>query len=348
MRVAFVYPNPRESLSERVASGAAPDTSLYGQNHLAELGIDAVVRDSAVRRDHLVGGLRHRVTWHARELTLPFELRDADLVVTPLATILPLAARVMRRPKVLILSYHLVAALDRSGPVRRAMLRTALRSAAGVVTVSTAGREMLLARTGLAPEDVFVAPLGVDDRWWQPTPPPSDGYVLAVGRDLARDYATFTRALDSLDARGVIVAKEENLRGISIPDNVEVRLNISADEVRTAYAGASCVVVPTYAADDHRGTENSGTIALLEGMACGRPTIVTSRPYLADYVDASASSTVQPEDPDALRAAIRQIRADPDRVRSMGQAGRTLVETRFTTRLFASRLASIIEQLTPG
>ena len=128
------------------------------------------------------------------------------------------------------------------------MLRTALRSAAGVVAVSTAGREMLLARTSLVPEDVFVAPLGVDDRWWQPTPPPSDGYVLAVGRDLARDYATFTQALEGLDARGVIVAKEENLRGISIPDNVEGPAIPEPAVLRTMLVGRGRIesLAPTY------------------------------------------------------------------------------------------------------
>ena len=346
MRVAFVYANPRdESFLKRAAAREAPDTGLWGQNHLSELGFDAVVRDSALRRNHQAGGLWHRVTWYTRELTLPFELRDVDLVVTPLATIFPLSARIRRRPKVLVISYHVVSALDRWGPLRRATVRAALGAAAGVVTISTASREMLLSRTNLPPEDVFLAPLGVDDRWWQPMSQKPDGHILAVGRDLARDYTTFARALTGLDAKGLIIAKDENLRGVSIPDNVEVRSNIPQDELLAAYADASCVVVPIYGVEDPRGSENSGTTALLEGMACAKPTIVTSRPYLEDYVDASATSTVQPGDADDLRAAIERILEDPGRQRSMGQAGRELVETRYSTKLFASRLASIIEQV---
>jgi glycosyltransferase involved in cell wall biosynthesis len=62
-------------------------------------------------------------------------------------------------------------------------------------------------------------------------------------------------------------------------------------------------------------------------------------------VDASATITVQPGDADDLRAAINRILEDPGRQRSMGQAGRELVETRYSTKLFASRLASIIEQV---
>jgi glycosyltransferase involved in cell wall biosynthesis len=346
LRVAFVYPNPRdESFMQRAAAGEAPDTGLWGQNHLAEIGVESEIRDSALRRGHQIGGVRHRVTWYARELTLPFELGDVDVVVTPLATILPLAARVRRRPKVLVLSYHLVTGLDRWGPLRRATVRAALGAAAGIVTISTAGREMLLSRTTLSPGKVFVALLGVDDRWWKPLPPPADGHVLAVGRDLARDYETLTRALAGLDVKGVIVAKEENLRGISIPDNVEVRSNIPQPELLAAYAGASCIVVPMHGAEDPRGSENSGTTALLEGMACARPTIVSRRPYLDDYVDPAATLAVEPGDAAAMRGAIERVTADPGRQRSMGQAGREQVESRFTTRQFASRLATILEQI---
>lgn len=341
-----MYANPRdESFLRRAAAGEAPDTGLWGQNHLSELGFDAVIRDSTVRRSHVTPGLRHRLTWHARELLLPFELRDVDVAVTPLATVLPLAARAVRGPKILVVSYHLVAALDRSGAAKGLMLRKALDAAAGVVTISTASRERLLEQTNLDPDDVFVAQLGVDDRWWQPLSPASDGHVLAVGRDLARDYDTFARALAGLDVPAVIVTKAETLRGISLPANVEVRSNIPQDELLAAYANAACIVVPMVGADDPRGSENSGTTALLEGMASARPTVVTRRRYLDDYVDPSATSTVPPRDPEALREAIREILADPARQRSMGIAGRELVEARFTTRLFASRLASIIDRI---
>jgi glycosyltransferase involved in cell wall biosynthesis len=346
MRVAFVYANPRdESFLRRASAGEAPDTGLWGQNHLSELGFDAAIRDSALRRRHLTPGLRHRVTWHARELVLPFELRDVDVVVTPLSKVLPLTARVARGPKILVVSYHLVTTFERTGPAKRAVLRKSLAAAAGVLTISAASRERLIEHGRLPPEKVFVAHLGVDERWWQPLPLPENGHLLAVGRDLARDYATLARAVAGLDLKTVIVAKAENLRGISLPDNVEVRSNISQPELLAAYAGASCVVVPMVGADDPRGSENSGTTALLEGMASARPTVVTRRPYLDDYVDPAATSTVDPGDADELRNAITSILTDAERQRSMGLAGRALVEERFTTRLFARRLASVIEAI---
>ena len=345
MRVAFVYPNPRGTLTARIAAGDAPDTNLLGQNHLHEFGIDAYAYDSLLRRSTPRNPLLHRLTWHARELTLPFELRDADLVVTPLANILPLAARLRRRPRVLLLSYHLVSAWDRAGRARRRLLRSSLAATAGILTVAEAARERLVARTGLAPSHVRTATLGVDTRWWTPTALPSDGYVLSVGRDLARDYETFTRAVAGLDTRAVIVAKEENLRRVTVPDNVEVRLNISPGEVRDLYAGARCVVVPVLPESDARGTENSGTIALLEAMASGRPVVVSERAYLREYTSPQTARTFAPGDADALRNELVSLLADDDAAAALAAAARRAVEERHSTRHFAEQLARAIREL---
>lgn len=341
-RVAFVYPNPREGLLERISAGALPDTNLLGQNHLAELGIDSFVHDSVLRRHTRPGGVMHRVTWHGRELLLPWELGETDLIVTPLATLLPLASRLRRRPRVIVISYHLVSAFERASELRRRLLRASLRSAACVVTIAEKATEQLIELGGLDPAKVLTSPLGVDAGFWRPEPQRPDGYVLTVGRDLARDYATFAAAVAGLPRRAIVVAKEENLRGIELPPNVEVRLNISAEEVRELYAAAACVVVPVVPESNPRGTENSGTIALLEAMASGRPTIVSERSYLREYLHPGATLTVAAGDPNALRDAIDRVLDDAPLARSMGEAGRSRVEEGHTSRRFAERLARVI------
>jgi len=345
VRVAFVYPNPRAGLEARVAAGDAPDTNLLGQNHLRTLGVDAFVHDSFLRRGPVGSPLGHRLSWHGRELTLPFELRSADLIVSPLANLLPLAGRLPGLPPVLVLSYHLVSAWDRAGNARRRLQRASLRSASGILAASGAARDRLVARAGLDPRHVRLATLGVDTDWWQPTPVPPDGHVLTVGRDLARDYRAFAAAMAGVDRRGIVVAKEENLRGVSLPDNVEARVNISPAEVRELYAGAACVVVPVHPEADPRGTENSGTIALLEAMACGRPVVVSDRAYLRDYVSAATARAVPPGDAAAMREAIRGVLANEEAAAELGATARRDVEARHSTRRFAERLLGAIEDL---
>src|SRR5207248_7212131 len=111
-----------------------------GQNHLAALGLDARLHDPALTRR---GGGRLR--WNLREVTLPWELRDADVAFTPLAGLFPLLARARRRPRVVVVNYGLCTIWDRSSPARRALLRASLRSAATVVCLGDWQRRRLQA-----------------------------------------------------------------------------------------------------------------------------------------------------------------------------------------------------------
>jgi glycosyltransferase involved in cell wall biosynthesis len=195
---------------------------------------------------------------------------------------------------------------------------------------------------------VHVAELGVDERFWSPAPPATEGYVLSVGRDLARDYRTFVEAVGDLPTRVLLVAKEENLAGIGLPRNVEVRLDIAPSEVRDLYAGAACVVVPIQPEGHPAGTENSGTISMLEAMSMQRPVIVTDRETLRDYLRPGETAlVVPPRDPAALRESVTRVLADDAFGADLGQAARRSVEDRFTTRKFAERLARVIDELRP-
>lgn len=341
MRVAFAYPNPRRALLSEIAAGRLPDTGLLGQNHLGEYGIEAEVVDSVLRRGRRARGSLHRLTWIGREVTLPFELRRFDAVFTSLSTLLPLAARLRGGPRVALFSYHLLTADEHAGPARRRLLRACVSAASGLVCAAEAARGRLIERFELDPARVRTVHLGVDAQWWQPAPPVRDGHVLAVGRDLARDYETFGRALEGLPVRGIVVAKRENLAGVRLPANVEARFDLSPAEVRDLHRGASCAVVPVRLPGSAVGTENSGTISLLEAMACALPVVVSENDYLAEYVTSGADAlTVPPEDPAALRAALERVLGDRALAEGLGAAARLRVEQEHTTRSFAGGLAT--------
>lgn len=310
---------------------------------MGELGIEAAIREPALRRGPSLGGLRHRIVWNARELTLPWELSDFDVACTPLAGAFPLAARLRGRPRTVLLNVSLCTTYARSSGPRRRFLRAGLRAAGAVVCFSRAQRRRLLAQTGLPPGRVHVALLGVDERFYAPAAPPEDGYVLAVGRDLARDYGTFARAVAGLPRRSIVVASERNLRGLRLPDTVEARLDVSYPELRSLYAGAACVVVPTRGESHLYGADCSGQTVLLDAMAMGRPAVLSERTTLDDYVQQGETAlTVPPEDAGALRSAIERLLDDRALGEALGSAGRRLVETRHTTRQLAGRLAPIL------
>jgi glycosyltransferase involved in cell wall biosynthesis len=339
-KVAFVYPNPRAELAARVAAGEAPDSTLLGQNHLAALGIDARRHDPALTRR---GGGRLR--WNLREVTLPWELGDVNVAFTPLAGIFPSAARVRRRLRVVVVNYGLCTIWDRSSPVRRALLGSSLRSVATVVCLGDWQRRRLEEQTGAR---ATTALLGIDERYFSPRPGPTGGepYVLAVGKDLARDYATFAEAVRRLGVRAEIAAYARNLEGIRLPAGTRARA-VGPGELRDLYAGAACVVVPQRRQDYPYGSEGGGLTSLLETLAMGRPLVATDRPILHDYVTHDETALlVPPEEPDALAAAIGRVLGDAELARRLSESGRARVEAELTTRRFAERIAPILRRAT--
>src|SRR5439155_9603820 len=134
-----------------------------------------------------------------------------------------------------------------------------------------------------------------------------------------------------LPVRGVIVAKRENLAGLAVPENVEVRSGISTEDLRALYAASSCVAVPMVPDGDPRGSESSGNTALLEAMACGRATVVSRRASLSEYLYDDASRTVPGGDTRGLRAALASVTGDPALAHELGAAARKHVEERHTS-----------------
>jgi glycosyltransferase involved in cell wall biosynthesis len=340
-RVAFIYPNSRRELVADVARGEAPDSTLLGQNHLAGLGIDARIHEPRLTRTPH-SGLAHRLTWSLRELTLPWELRDVNVAFTPLANLLPLAARASRRLRVVVVNYGLCMIYERSSRARRRLLAESLRSAAAVVCLGESQREQLIEQTGLEPARVRTALLGIDERFFAPRPMlEGEPYVLTVGKDLSRDFATFAEAVRRLGVRAELAAYPRNLDGIDLPPNARARV-VGPVELRDLYAGANCVVVPQRRPGYPYGSEGGGLTSLLESMAMARPTVISDRPILHDYVrDGETAVVVPPEDPAALAGSIERVLADPG---SLGPAARRRVEAELTTEHLAGRLAPIFRE----
>src|SRR3954468_12202736 len=164
-RVAFVYPNSRLQLAAEVAAGIAPDSFLLGQNHLAELGYDAFIHEPRIRAVGESDRLSHRARWSVREIVVPWELGDADVVVTALFNLLPAVARLRRRPRTVVLDFGLATTLDRRGGLSGTILRTSLKSAAAVVCLGESQRSRLLHRVDLDPARVHTVHLGIDHEY---------------------------------------------------------------------------------------------------------------------------------------------------------------------------------------
>jgi glycosyltransferase involved in cell wall biosynthesis len=341
VKATFVYPNSRRDLLAGIERGEQPDSQLHGALYLREHGIDVAFHDPLLTRRPLRRPLA-RIAWSARELTAPYELGRTDVVFTPLAALLPLAARGRRLP-VVVINFGLNLIWRRASRARRAVLRQSLRAAARVICLGVAQQRELTVEAALDPERVLSMPIPVDDVFFTPSPHVEGRSVLAVGKDLARDYAAYVDAVRALDVDARIVAHPRNLEGVAPTENVTLLRDLSFLQLRDEYARAACVVLPQRSDAYPYGSEGGGLTALLEAMAMAKPIVASDRPILHDYVDDGVEALlVPPEDPPALRAAIERVLDDSELARSLGTAARARVERAHTSRNFAAQLAPVL------
>jgi glycosyltransferase involved in cell wall biosynthesis len=105
------------------------------------------------------------------------------------------------------------------------------------------------------------------------------------------------------------------------------------DQLVAEYRRATCVVLPSvYTLPDGRTTHVPELLGqtLLEGMACGRPTICTEVASLPEVVaHGETGYVVPPGNPAALGSAIAAVHADRQEAQRLGTNGRTRVLDRF-------------------
>lgn len=338
---AFVYHSSR-SFADFVPKGKAPDTGLYGQNHLADYGIDATILEG-VPRALWCQRRAGRLAWAAREAALAWETRSFDVVCTTLAKLLPLVAMAVRVPTVVLMTGGTCNDLRRSSPAQRAVIVGSLRTAAAIVCLAESQRRSLIDLARLDPRRVHTLLLGVDLAFFRPHESRRGAYVLAAGRDSARDYATLVAAARELPVRVVIVASRRNVVGIDLPPNVELQLDIDHRVLRDLYADALCAVIPTRREEYEYGADCSGQSVLLDAMAMACPIVVSQRSTLVGYVNHDESALiVTPEDPPALRAAIERLLTEDGLGTRLGRAARRRVESGLSSRNFAAHLAPLL------
>jgi glycosyltransferase involved in cell wall biosynthesis len=171
-------------------------------------------------------------------------------------------------------------------------------------------------------------------------------HVLAAGRDAGRDYATLIDAAAGRDLPLRLVCSPRNLAGLSVPERVVARYDISPRELRREYAGAAAVAVPTQGDASTAGSDCSGTLVLLDTLSMGKPAVIVERAAVHDYITCGREALcVPPGDAGALGDALRGLLDDRTRAAELARAGRERVLSGLTTRHFAARLAGVFREV---
>jgi glycosyltransferase involved in cell wall biosynthesis len=243
----------------------------------------------------------------ARPGPLRARLRDADVVHFPLTLQIP----PVDQPTVVTL--HDVQHLDLPAlfgrgerAFRSIVWHRSVRRARLVVVPSTFVRDRAVARLGLDPSSIRVVHSGVDHERFTPAETRREEFLLYPARRwphknherLFEAFALLRREWPTL--RLVLTGGGHSA---NVPEGVEARGHVSPDELVDLYRRAGALVFPSL-------YEGFGQPPL-EAMACGCPVACSTAGSLPEVVD-DAARLFDPNDADAIAAAVRDVLAAPD------------------------------------
>ncbi|WP_223945957.1 glycosyltransferase family 4 protein [Arthrobacter sp. NtRootA1] len=245
---------------------------------------------------------------------------------------------------------HLAMMFWLSKPAVRWPLRVVRTGIDRIVTWSSIQRTVAIEQIGFRPDDVVLVRHPVDLEFFKPVD--SEREIIFSAGSTQRDFPTFADAVRGLDAPVHIAASlVVALDGYKIitrdvrdepgwPENCQVR-PLTSVELRDAYAAAKVVVVPLLPTDI-----DAGVNVILEGMAMGRPVIVSETQGQVDVIrDGDTGVFVPTKDSPALRSRIESFLADPEAAEEMGRRGRAYVEQNHRLEDFIDHVRSNVLEL---
>jgi glycosyltransferase involved in cell wall biosynthesis len=130
------------------------------------------------------------------------------------------------------------------------------------------------------------------------------------------------------------------LRGAHLDERVTVLGHVAGLAAQRVWAAADAFVLPSYS--------EGFSMAVLEALAAGLPTLVTTACNFPELALHQAAITVEPT-PESVTNGLRMmLQLDPDGRRAMAERGRALVVSRYGWQSQGRKLASVYRWLTGG
>jgi len=344
LRSIFIFTSDRKEIITAIKEGKEPDTALRGLNYMP----CAEYRKIDIPR----AGAGAFLVWFVKQMPILLHLLRYDFVVAsdtlPFGYVVSVLARIFHRK-----TRWIYIAMNSSTLIRRhtahrirlSILKRFWKSYFRIVCLSHKQIEDFVS-LGIARERLVFVPFGVDVNFYAThTKTHKEDLIVSVGRDTGRDYETLLTAARHLPSQEfVIVAMHRNFsKEVSVPENVSIHYNLSATEVRTLYARARIVIVPSKADDTNIGSDCSGQTAVLDAMAAGKPVIATERAWMKDYFTHDKELfVIPPQNPARLSMSIEKLWYDNDLCERLSTAGHRKTRKYYTTKIFAQELQKIV------
>ncbi len=347
MKIFHSFANDRRGLLSSIKSGNAPDTGLYGLNHLESQGIQSKY---VYPLAFLPKFIAQFVGYHLRQILTYPHTRDCDVVFgSTLLSMVPIRRYLPSKSKFVLLNISTSRLLATQDGHRKNSVLEALAEMDAVVCLAQSQKDFLLRHTKFPKDRIYFVPLGVDNSFHSFCSGENrDGTILSVGKDNGRDYHTVVEVAKRLpERRFEIVCSRRNISHIKdIPSNVVVYFDLTPLELREKYRTASILLLVTHDDSFDDGSDCSGQTVLLDAMASGLPVIATYKSSLADYVVDGEDALVVPSyDIEACLEAIHKANRK-DLRETLATSARRRVDEEFNTQVFAKKMARVFKEVT--
>lgn len=198
----------------------------------------------------------------------------------------------------------------------------------GWICVNSHQAGMLRSALGDRAHRVTVVSPGVDTLFYDPArarPARHAPCILSVGAEM-RNFPLLLAAARRLEAPVVLKASSAWMGQLrespdAMPPNVRLlQQHLPYVELRDLYAAAALVVVPLYDT-----SQAAGITTILEGMAMGKPVVVTRSRGLPDGLVSGKNCIIVEPDPTRLAEAITALLVDPAQMEAIAFNGRRFV-----------------------
>jgi glycosyltransferase involved in cell wall biosynthesis len=160
----------------------------------------------------------------------------------------------------------------------------------------------------------------------------------AMGR-LAPSYPELHLLIAGNDD-GAWCSFRDKINDIGLSDRMTYLGHVGGERARQVWAAADAFILPSYS--------EGFSMAALEAMACRLPTVITTACHFPEAKAAAASIVVAP-DVDSVTQGMRDLLdRTPAERRRLGEAGRRLVEDRYTWDRQGEQMASVYAWLCGG
>lgn len=286
MKVLFLYSGSRYGVLDKAKKGETHVNGFWGMTYLPLYGIEAEYFEIEQYLPIWLAKFVRKIT-NIYFIHWPFfwKMLSYDIVFTSAAfgTQLFHALLHPKKPLWVMHDFSITGLLGNEKTLRQKFFHFVVSRTAGIVTLSEDEKERLEKRFPHLKGKVVFIPFGVDLNFFKPQNLPKKRQILAIGFDPDRDWGTLLAAVKDINIHVVLATRMSRVeKYLPLPVNVEVTQFSGRDLVKE-YDKSAVVIVPLNTSSHNN--DAMGCSALFEGMAMGRPVIVTRTKTIESYVN---------------------------------------------------------------